>query len=96
MGNDFFSAKDYASAEEMYTSAIESNKNLPESYLNRANARLQLSSFDGALADYALFLQLAPQDPAAPQHRKGHGASPPGAGRQGEGAPPSSPSSRPS
>ncbi len=30
MGNDFFSRKEFASAEEMYSSAIASNKNLSE------------------------------------------------------------------
>jgi tetratricopeptide (TPR) repeat protein len=70
MGNDFFSGKDFTAAEGMYTSAIDSNKSRPESYLNRANARLQLSNFDGALSDYALFLSLAPQDPQRPSIEK--------------------------
>jgi tetratricopeptide (TPR) repeat protein len=50
----------------MYSSAIDTNKGLAESYLNRANARLQLQKLDGALADYTVFLQLAPQDPQRP------------------------------
>jgi tetratricopeptide (TPR) repeat protein len=70
MGNDFFSRKEFAFAEEMYTSAIASNKNLSESYLNRANTRLQLQKYDGALGDYSLFLQLAPQDPQRPSIEK--------------------------
>ncbi len=70
MGNDFFSRKDFTTADEMYTHAIDSNKNLSESYLNRANARLQLQNLDGALADYTLFLQLAPQDPQRPSIEK--------------------------
>jgi tetratricopeptide (TPR) repeat protein len=70
MGNDFFSRKEFAFAEEMYTSAITSNKNLSESYLNRANTRLQLQKYDGALGDYSLFLQLAPQDPQRPSIEK--------------------------
>jgi tetratricopeptide (TPR) repeat protein len=66
MGNDFFSQKEFSLAEEMYSSAIDTNKGLAESYLNRANARLQLQKLDGALADYTVFLQLAPQDPQRP------------------------------
>jgi tetratricopeptide (TPR) repeat protein len=70
MGNDFFSRKDFTSAEGMYTSAIDNNKNRTETYLNRANARLQLQNWNGALADYTLFLQLAPQDPQRPSIEK--------------------------
>ena len=54
----------------MYTSAITANKNLAPGYLNRANARLQLKSFDGALADYSLFLSLSPRDPQRPNIEK--------------------------
>jgi tetratricopeptide (TPR) repeat protein len=70
MGNVFFSRKDFTSAEGMYTSAIDSNTNRTETYLNRANARLQLQNWNGALADYTLFLQLAPQDPQRPSIEK--------------------------
>lgn len=70
MGNDFFSRKEFAFAEEMYTDAIASNKSLSGSYLNRANTRLQLQNYEGALGDYTLFLQLAPQDPQRPNIEK--------------------------
>ena len=70
IGNDLFSRKDFATAEEMYTSAIAANKSLPDSYLNRANTRMQLKNLDGALSDYTLFLQLAPQDPQRPAIEK--------------------------
>jgi tetratricopeptide (TPR) repeat protein len=70
MGNDYFSRKDFATAEGMYTSAIDSNTRRSESYLNRANTRLQLQNYDGALGDYTLFLQLAPQDPQRPSIEK--------------------------
>jgi len=48
IGNDMFARKDYALAEQMYTEALGVNKNLAEGYLNRANARLQQQSYDGA------------------------------------------------
>ena len=70
MGNDFFSRKQYNLAEESYNSALSTNHNLAEAYLNRANARLQLQSYAGALADYTLFLQMKPQDPQRPNIEK--------------------------
>jgi tetratricopeptide (TPR) repeat protein len=70
MGNDFFSRKDFTSAEGMYTSALAANAKLSEGYLNRANARLQMTNLDGALADYTFFLQLSPQDPQRPNIEK--------------------------
>ena len=70
MGNDFFSRKEYALAEEMYNDALSANKNLGQGYLNRANARLQLQNFNGAAADYVVFLQLFPQDPQRPDIEK--------------------------
>ena len=70
IGNDLFSGKDFAAAEEMYTSAVTANKNLADGYLNRANARMQLKNLDGALSDYTLYLQLAPQDPQRPAIEK--------------------------
>jgi tetratricopeptide (TPR) repeat protein len=70
MGNDFFSRKQYNLAEESYNSALSTNHSLAEAYLNRANARLQLQSYAGALADYTLFLQMKPQDPQRPNIEK--------------------------
>ncbi|GEM_PF-2689868 len=67
MGNDMFARKDYAQAEQMYSEAISVNKNLADGYLNRANARLQLQSYDAAVDDYTVFLQLQPQDPQRPK-----------------------------
>ncbi len=70
MGNDFFSRKEFAFAEEMYNSALAANKDLAKGYLNRAQARLQLQNYSGAVADYTLFLQLLPQDPQRPSIEK--------------------------
>ncbi len=67
IGNNLFSQGDFTFAEEMYSNALEANKKLPEAYLNRANARLKLEKYEGALADYTLFLQLRPQDVQRPQ-----------------------------
>ncbi len=70
MGNDFFSRKDYALAEESYNSALATNHSLAEAYLNRANARLQQQKYPDALADYTLYLQMKPQDPQRPNIEK--------------------------
>ena len=67
IGNDMFARKDYALAEQMYSQALDVNKNLAEGYLNRAQARMQLQSYDGAVDDYTVFLQLQPQDPQRPK-----------------------------
>ncbi len=70
IGNDMFSGSDYASAADMYTRAIAVNKDLPDAYLNRANTRLKLQQWDGAVSDYTLYLQLRPQDPQRPNIEK--------------------------
>ncbi len=67
IGNDMFSRKQYALAEQAYSEALGANKDLAEGYLNRANARMQLQSYDGAVDDYTVFLQLQPQDPQRPK-----------------------------
>jgi hypothetical protein len=46
---------------------VTADGKLAEGYLNRANARLQLQSWDGALTDYTIFLQLRPQDAQRPR-----------------------------
>ncbi len=67
IGNDMFARKEYALAEQAYSEAVGANKDLAEAYLNRANARMQLQSYDGAVDDYTVFLQLQPQDPQRPK-----------------------------
>jgi tetratricopeptide (TPR) repeat protein len=70
MGNDLYSRKEYAPAEQMYTSALAANEKLAEGYINRANDRMQLQNLSGALADYTVFLQMKPQDPRRPDIEK--------------------------
>jgi tetratricopeptide (TPR) repeat protein len=67
IGNNFFSRGEFTFAEESYTGAVTANRSMPVGYLNRANSRMKLEKWDGALADYQLFLQLAPRDPQRPQ-----------------------------
>jgi tetratricopeptide (TPR) repeat protein len=67
IGNNLFGRREYTAAEEMYSSALSINARLPEASLNRANARLALKGYEGAVADYTLFLELRPQDPQRPR-----------------------------
>lgn len=67
LGNNFFVRGEFTFAEESYTAAVAANRTMGLGYLNRANSRMKLEKWDGALADYELFLQLAPQDPQRPQ-----------------------------
>lgn len=65
MGNDYLRLEEYAVAEEMFTSAIAANRKLAEGYLNRGNARLKLSDFQGVLLDYQTYLAMKPNSPQA-------------------------------
>lgn len=67
IGNNFFARGEYTFAEESYTAAVAANRTMSLGYLNRANSRMKLEKWEEALADYQLFLQLAPQDPQRPQ-----------------------------
>lgn len=67
IGNNFFARGEFTFAEESYTAAVGANRTMSLGYLNRANSRMRLEKWEGALADYQLFLQLAPRDPQRPQ-----------------------------
>ncbi len=63
MGNNFFRKKQFSLAEDMYSEAIKINKEIPEAYLNRANARLKQNKFKEAVSDYIIYLRLKPESP---------------------------------
>ena len=67
IGMNFLSQNEYTFAEQSFTDAIEVNPQLAPAYRDRANARMELAKYDGAVADYTLFLQLKPDDPQRPQ-----------------------------
>lgn len=67
IGNNHYAVGENIVAEEMYTRAIAENRDFALSYLNRANARLRLEDYRGALSDYTLYLRIAPR---APQRRE--------------------------
>ena len=60
VGNNMFAQSSFLMASEMYGKALSSDPTLVGAYLNRANARLQSSEFEAALADYTLYLRLDP------------------------------------
>lgn len=62
IGNNLFKQKQFALAEDMYTQAIRINKQIPEAYLNRANARIELKNYKGSISDYTVYMQLKPKN----------------------------------
>jgi tetratricopeptide (TPR) repeat protein len=60
IGNNFFSQGENLLAADMYTKAIGADSGFAEPYLNRANARLVLEEYRGALNDYTVYLRLKP------------------------------------
>jgi tetratricopeptide (TPR) repeat protein len=67
LGVNYEDQREYTFAEQSYSEAIDSDPQYATAYLNRANARMKLVKYDGAVSDYTLFLQLKPQDPQRPQ-----------------------------
>ena len=47
-------------ADEMYTRSLAANPRFPAVYLNRANNRVQLGEYGGAVDDYSRYLTLQP------------------------------------
>lgn len=61
-GNDAFRRGDYPEAESFYTQAIQKYSRNPLIFTNRANVRLKLSSFEGAVNDCLKSLELTGPD----------------------------------
>lgn len=61
MGNNYVRRGDAAQAEKMFGEAIALDRTLAQAWLNRANSRVTLQNFQGAVADYTMYLRLAPQ-----------------------------------
>jgi tetratricopeptide (TPR) repeat protein len=70
IGNNFFRQEEYTLAEQMYSKAIVAQNGFADSFLNRANARLQLESYGNARDDYIQYLRLAPDSPQKEQIEK--------------------------
>ena len=58
IGNNLFTLNQNNQAKEMYSSAIKQNPRLTGAYLNRANTRIRLEEYTGAVKDYKIYLNL--------------------------------------
>lgn len=67
LGNNYYKLNQMSLAEEMFSQAIQTNPRFSEAYLNRANSSLRQDKHQEALADYRIYLALAPE---APQKEK--------------------------
>jgi len=67
MGDNYFRRGNLEQAEKMYGEAIALKEVLPQPWLNRANSRVNLKNYQGALADYMMYLQVAPQSRHRPE-----------------------------
>ena len=63
LGNNHFRMQEFTVAEQMYSNALQVNGALEVAYLNRANARLELQSYQEARQDYIDYLRLDPDTP---------------------------------
>lgn len=63
IGNFYFIQGRSALAEASYTSALAADGNYASAYLNRANARMNMKAYAGALSDYTVYLSLEPATP---------------------------------
>jgi tetratricopeptide (TPR) repeat protein len=60
LGNVYFKQGEFSDAELMYTQALEADDTHAPAELGRANARIKLQSFRGAVSDYDQYLELEP------------------------------------
>ena len=63
IGNNFFARGELTLAQEMYSEAIELRTGYAEPYLPRANGRVNQGEYQGAIADYTMYLRLKPSTP---------------------------------
>jgi tetratricopeptide (TPR) repeat protein len=61
IGNNLFKQNKLVLAEEMYTKASSTNPQLADVYLNRANTRVKMGTYPGAVEDYRVYLNLRPE-----------------------------------
>ena len=60
LGNNQFAIRDFESAEQQFSAAIQQKSGYAEAYLNRANTRVQITSYEEAVSDYKLYLKMKP------------------------------------
>ena len=67
IGLNYYKQKEYTFAEQSFTDAITEDPAFSAAYRDRANTRMELEKYDGAVADYTEFLSLKPDDHQRPQ-----------------------------
>lgn len=67
MGNNYLHLGDRESAVDAYSRAVEADSEHAAAYLNRANSRVALDSYEGALKDYSVYLDLEPNTSQRPE-----------------------------
>jgi tetratricopeptide (TPR) repeat protein len=66
LGDVYSTRHDLVQAEKAYGEALALDPAYASAWLNRANARVGQKNFQGAIADYTMFLKVAPQSPKRP------------------------------
>ena len=61
MGTNYERRGEKGQAEKMYSEAIALDQAYGKAWLNRANVRVALQGYEGAIADYTMYLRLEPQ-----------------------------------
>ena len=61
-GNVYFKKGEYEKAESYYSQALQKDATLAQIWTNRANARLKLENWHGALDDCLKSIELKPKD----------------------------------
>lgn len=67
MGNNYLHLGDREAAADAYSRAVEANSEYAPAYLNRANSRVALEAYEGALKDYSVYLALEPNSAQRPE-----------------------------
>jgi tetratricopeptide (TPR) repeat protein len=58
-----FSQQQWIVSEAAYSKSLDLKPDFAEAYLNRANVRLEMKNFHGALSDFQTYQKLAPSNP---------------------------------
>lgn len=68
-GNQAYQAGDYLLAEDLYTQAIQKHSQNPLIFTNRANARLKLQKWEGAMNDCLKAIDITGGGKGASNHK---------------------------
>jgi tetratricopeptide (TPR) repeat protein len=66
LGQCYSTTGDQQQAEKMYGEAIAADQGFASPWIDRANSRVRLEKYQGAIADYTMYLRLAPDSRQKP------------------------------